>query len=558
MPFDGPLMKTITFYSYKGGVGRTLALANMAKGFAELKLKVCILDFDLEAPGVHFKFPHSEVKINKGLVDYIYSFLQTGTRDKNLEEFVYKIPIQSIDKFSVDLFPAGNPDDPGYWGKLAKINWHELFYSENATGPLFFLELKERIKKELNPDVLLIDSRTGITEIAGITLSLLADEVVILSANNKESIDGSKRIIGSILSPKNAFRKSYPTLHFVLSRIPISNKNESVIKKRTRKIINDYLFGIQIPDSSEINEILIIHSDRGLEESEELKIQPELIDHEGKMVMFDGTISGDYQELFKKLSENFLSRSTHKIKLELSKARSKLRKSEEVRSTDPNQSIKLVHEVVELFPNFGDAVHKLGHLYIDRKDFKNAEKFFMKAIDIDEKNPLYHNSLGKLFLSQGMHKKAKSEFEIANKINPDDLNSILGLSDVYGQLNEPKKALSFLNKSIELSHIEVNHNYILLYKIGRLYRMLEKYREAEETIGKSLYVKKDFPYSYAILAEIKSENGEEDQFYENFEKALRYKLPALDVIEKDKLYEKYKGDKRFIELLEKYGFYLED
>ena len=46
-------MKTITFYSYKGGVGRTLALANIAKRLSEFGKKVCLIDFDLEAPGLH-------------------------------------------------------------------------------------------------------------------------------------------------------------------------------------------------------------------------------------------------------------------------------------------------------------------------------------------------------------------------------------------------------------------------------------------------------------------------------------------------------------------------
>ena len=46
-------MKTITFYSYKGGVGRSLTLSNIATRLADLGKKVCIIDFDLEAPGLH-------------------------------------------------------------------------------------------------------------------------------------------------------------------------------------------------------------------------------------------------------------------------------------------------------------------------------------------------------------------------------------------------------------------------------------------------------------------------------------------------------------------------
>ena len=49
-------MTTITFYSYKGGTGRALALANGARDLARLGLKVVAIDFDLEAPGLHYKF----------------------------------------------------------------------------------------------------------------------------------------------------------------------------------------------------------------------------------------------------------------------------------------------------------------------------------------------------------------------------------------------------------------------------------------------------------------------------------------------------------------------
>jgi cellulose biosynthesis protein BcsQ len=41
-----------TFYSYKGGVGRSMALANAAHILAQFGLRVLMIDFDLEAPGL--------------------------------------------------------------------------------------------------------------------------------------------------------------------------------------------------------------------------------------------------------------------------------------------------------------------------------------------------------------------------------------------------------------------------------------------------------------------------------------------------------------------------
>ena len=51
MPDDSTVT---TFYSYKGGTGRTMALANVAVLLARRREgDVLVVDWDLEAPGLH-------------------------------------------------------------------------------------------------------------------------------------------------------------------------------------------------------------------------------------------------------------------------------------------------------------------------------------------------------------------------------------------------------------------------------------------------------------------------------------------------------------------------
>src|SRR5262245_15866916 len=52
----------VTFYSYKGGVGRSMALANIAVLLARRGLKVLTVDWDLEAPGLERYFADFEIK----------------------------------------------------------------------------------------------------------------------------------------------------------------------------------------------------------------------------------------------------------------------------------------------------------------------------------------------------------------------------------------------------------------------------------------------------------------------------------------------------------------
>ena len=170
-------MKTITFYSYKGGVGRSLALVNIATRLAEFGKKVCVIDFDLEAPGLHLKFPISKknlADLDKGIVDYVYEFSNNGILKDTIKDYSIEINISKYGK-PLTLIPAGNTNSKEYWKKLSAINWYNLIY-ENSNGLAFFLNLKETINKTLKPDFLLIDSRTGISEMSGISLSLLADD----------------------------------------------------------------------------------------------------------------------------------------------------------------------------------------------------------------------------------------------------------------------------------------------------------------------------------------------------------------------------------------------
>lgn len=68
-----------TFYSYKGGVGRSMALANVADRLCRCGLKTLMIDFDLEAPGLERFFPIDlrAVWENPGMLDLLISHKQS-------------------------------------------------------------------------------------------------------------------------------------------------------------------------------------------------------------------------------------------------------------------------------------------------------------------------------------------------------------------------------------------------------------------------------------------------------------------------------------------------
>lgn len=289
-------METITFYSYKGGVGRTLALANIAVYLSRFGLNVCIMDFDLEAPGLHYKFPDlvKTSDIKAGLVDYISDFVTCNSKSQSLKDLTVEIVPSSDKQGKIDLIPAGNVLSPSYWQKLASIDWHYLFYKEDSEGIPFFFELKEKIRKQINPDFLLIDSRTGITEMSGLCTSLLADKVVFLFTNNRENIEGARQIIHTIQKSHLSSGKDAIKIVCALTRIPIQNENkEQEITQKIQKVLNLPVSSID----SNPYDICVLHSDRDLELSESLRINQ-------SGLAKDVPLLRDYLRLFSKIISN--------------------------------------------------------------------------------------------------------------------------------------------------------------------------------------------------------------------------------------------------------------
>lgn len=262
-------MQTLTFYSYKGGVGRTLMLANLARYLASFGQKVFALDFDLEAPGLHYKLglPRPE----RGLADVLHDFFLTGDLPPSLEPYVAALPQEPDAAGSIHLLPAGAAPSPGYWRKLSRLDWHFLFYSEEAPGVPLFLELRDRIAQEYAPDFLLIDSRTGITEVGGATTTLLADRVICLLLNNPENREGAREVLRSLRRAPRLPRQAPLAIWPVLSRIPeVGGDKEADLVREVR----DYLCeeSEDLVSTLSFPRLHVLHTDPGLQLREVLCI----------------------------------------------------------------------------------------------------------------------------------------------------------------------------------------------------------------------------------------------------------------------------------------------
>lgn len=259
-------MKTFTFYSYKGGTGRSLLLANIARYLARLGKRVVAVDFDFEAPGLHYKLNVSPPP-ERGAVDYLLATAQGEGPPKSLLDYVAAVPLPLGTQGSLYLMPAGSAPSGEYWKALTALLRQDLFTNSEGSGLAAVLELKARIEEELRADFLLIDSRTGVTELAGVTTAVLADKVVCLMLANQESQTGARAVLRSLRHVPRLAGQSPIEVIPVLSRVPERNAE---MARKTLSFLNEP--GPTLEDTLTLEKIFVLRTDPELSWAEKLHL----------------------------------------------------------------------------------------------------------------------------------------------------------------------------------------------------------------------------------------------------------------------------------------------
>ncbi|PWU10755.1 MAG: hypothetical protein C5B51_03775 [Terriglobia bacterium] len=201
----------LTFYSYRGGAGRSMLLANIAWLLASNGRRVLAIDWDLEAPGLHEYFAPflnaQSVTEAPGLIDWLLEqravrqspglpwMTETSHPAENARLLDYAIPAgwSFPDGGRLELVTAGRPG-PEYARNVAGFDWEEFYRRYNG------YDVIERLQTVLRRqyDEVLIDSRTGVTEMGGVCTVQLSDAIVLCVTLSQQSIDGASRMADGI------------------------------------------------------------------------------------------------------------------------------------------------------------------------------------------------------------------------------------------------------------------------------------------------------------------------------------------------------------------------
>ncbi len=264
------------------------------------------------------------------------------------------------------------------------------------------MDLKDKIEEKFHPDFLLIDSRTGITEIGGVATTILPDTLVALLMYNRENLDGIREVLRSVKKAPRFKDQRAIQIFPVLTRIPASDSadddsqlnlfganleadlspsinvqsstSESLemrLSENVRSFLNEPAHDLEA--TLEIPKVFILHSEPSLEISEALRIGGGLTPEQSQLLQ-------DYLALFSKLLPKQIidPKMTTLIDAALSRA-----------FDDPDGSQRTLEALTTYYPH-PEGLISLIKLYRLRNDEENvlsaASRYW--ALTGDSKDPL--------------------------------------------------------------------------------------------------------------------------------------------------------------------------
>jgi MinD-like ATPase involved in chromosome partitioning or flagellar assembly len=229
----------VTSYSYKGGVGRTMALANIAVQLSRKGNRVLMVDWDLEAPGLINYFIGEEtqqktkVSVKHAQDDGgLFALLQEGYDHANgvvaSSAWRRKITVLSVPPEPAS-FSNPTPPTPGrldllasgygrrnYSTVLADFSWKEFFARQHGADWL------ESLRKDWSAsyDFILIDSRTGLTDSGGVCTVQMPDFLVLVFTANDQSLINALKVVEAV----EEARKPFPFERGPLAVVPLLSR----------------------------------------------------------------------------------------------------------------------------------------------------------------------------------------------------------------------------------------------------------------------------------------------------------------------------------------------
>ena len=170
-----------TLFSIKGGVGRSTTAAILAWDLARRGRKVLVVDLDLESPGLSSAMVERNDRPDFGVTDWFVEDL-VGQGDQVLEGMTATPKWAQDFEGEVHIAPAHGQEPGEYLAKLGRVymNTREAWTARLET-------MLTRLEERHRPEIVLVESRAGLHDIAAATVTDLGAQVLLFATDSESN-----------------------------------------------------------------------------------------------------------------------------------------------------------------------------------------------------------------------------------------------------------------------------------------------------------------------------------------------------------------------------------
>ena len=263
-----PKPNRVTLYGFKGGVGRSTAATVLANYLATLGNCVLIVDLDLESPGVSAIALNTGDMPSHGIIDFL---VEAGVGNADGLDCVGRSSrLRVAGNGEVWIAPAGGRPRNGYT-YLPKLNRAYLDYpmqiapddaeDRSACHTTFASRLSAAIdycaaevsRQSRPPDVVLLDSRAGIHDVAAVAITQLSDLSLLFGIDNAQTWSGYRELFQQWRVSGELTRRIRERLKMVGAMVPASTEDAylATFQDRAQLLFSESLYDEASADDSE-------------------------------------------------------------------------------------------------------------------------------------------------------------------------------------------------------------------------------------------------------------------------------------------------------------------
>jgi hypothetical protein len=216
---------TLVFYGFKGGVGRSTALTVLCWHLASLGKRVLVLDMDLESPGLSGLVEPNLATSSFGIVDWLIADGLGDTSDIIEAMSTRSFLAQGLDG-EIIVAPASTSNDHLYLDKLSRV------YGPGASGGVHaglqsrLTPLLRQLAAHVKPDLVLIDSRAGLHDIAAWSITGLRSYTLLFATNSGHTWPGYRSLFNYWRVRPTVARSVRNRIKMVQSMLPETGQRE--------------------------------------------------------------------------------------------------------------------------------------------------------------------------------------------------------------------------------------------------------------------------------------------------------------------------------------------